>query len=155
MGSGKTTLGKLLSSYLNYAFIDTDQLIEKQQGMSIDDIFRFKGETFFRNLESNVLLDLPISNTVLSTGGGLPVFNNNLSKLNKLGLVLYLKTNEVSIFKRVSTQIGRPLFGGKEGDISNLISQREKFYNKANYVVNTNDISPDEVLNNVVKILFS
>ncbi|MDG2343523.1 MAG: shikimate kinase [Flavobacteriales bacterium] len=154
MGSGKTTVGQLLSSYLNFTFIDTDQLIEKQQEMSVDDIFNQKGESYFRKLESNIIPNLPKTQAVISCGGGLPVYNDNSLKLNDLGITLYLKANEQSVLKRISTQSGRPLFSSKKEDISNLISKREEVYNKAKYIVNTNDKSPDEVMDGILKILF-
>ena len=154
MGSGKTTVGKLLSSHLNFTFIDTDQFIEKQQKMSINDIFNQKGEAYFRKLESNILTNLPKTHAVISCGGGLPIYNDNSSKLNGLGITLYLEANEQCILDRISIQSERPLFSSKKGYISALISKREKVYNKAKYAVNTNDKSPDEVLNGVLKILF-
>ena len=154
MGSGKTTVGKLLSSYLNFTFIDTDRLIEKQQEMSVDDIFNQKGESYFRKLESNIIPDLPKTQAVISCGGGLPIYNDNSSKLNGLGITLYLEANEQSILERISIQSGRPLFSSKKEDISALISKREIVYNKAKYVVNTNSKSPDEVMNSILKILF-
>ena len=154
MGSGKTTVGQLLSSYLNFTFIDTDRLIEKQQEMSVDDIFNQKGESYFRKLESNIIPDLPKTHAVISCGGGLPIYNDNSLKLNDLGITLYLEANEQSILKRISNQSGRPLFSSKTGDISNLISNREEVYNKAKYTVNTNDKSPYEVMNNILNILF-
>ena len=154
MGSGKTTVGQLLSSYLNFTFIDTDRLIEKQQGMSVDDIFKQKGESYFRKLECNIITDLPKMHAVISTGGGLPIYNDNSSKLNRLGITLYLEANEQSILKRIPIQSGRPLFSSKKGVISNLISNRKEVYNKAKYIINTNDKSPDKVMNSILKILF-
>ena len=154
MGSGKTTVGQLLSSYLNFTFIDTDRLIENQQGMSVDDIFNQKGESYFRKLERNIITDLPKTHAVISTGGGLPIYNDNSSKLNRLGITLYLEANEQSILKRIPIQSGRPLFSSKKGDISNLISNRKEVYNKAKYIINTNDKSPDKVMNSILKILF-
>ena len=154
MGSGKTTIGNLLSSYLNCSFIDTDQLIEKQQNLSIDEIFEKKGESLFREFERDILSVLPQQNTVISTGGGLPVFNENWIKLNELGSTIYLKANETSIVQRVSTQLNRPLFSYNQGDISSLIAKRDVYYNKASHVVNTNDKSPEEVMNNILKLLF-
>ena len=154
MGSGKTTVGKLLSSYLNCSFIDTDQLIERQQNLSIDEIFQKKGESFFRELERDIISVLPVHNTVISTGGGLPVFNDNLIELNELGSTIYLKASEASIVQRISTQLNRPLFSKKHGAITTLIAKRDVYYNKASHVVNTNDKSPDEVMSDILKLLF-
>ena len=153
MGSGKTTIGKLLSTKLNFSFIDTDRMIEKQQNLSIDEIFEKKGESLFRELERDIISVLPAQNTVVSTGGGLPVFNDNWMKLNELGSTIYLKANEASIIHRVSTKLNRPLFSNKQDDIASLIAIREVYYNRASYIVNTNNNSPEEVMNEILKLL--
>ena len=153
MGSGKTTIGKLLSTKLNFSFIDTDRMIEKQQNLSIDEIFEKKGESLFRELERDIISVLPAQNTVVSTGGGLPVFNDNWMKLNELGSTIYLKANEASIIQRVSTKLNRPLFSNKQDDIASLIAIREVYYNRASYIVNTNNNSPEEVMNEILKLL--
>ena len=95
MGSGKSSLGKLLAENLNYAFIDLDLHIENLHGMPVKDIFQLKGEVYFRKIESEILKKVcrTQSNTVLSLGGGTPCYGNNLSFLKQNSLVrsFYIK----------------------------------------------------------------
>ena len=93
MGSGKTTVGKILANKINFKFIDSDDLIEKQEDKSINDIFLLKGENYFRELEKNLISKFKYKSFVLATGGGLPVFNDNFDKLINIGTIVYLKTS--------------------------------------------------------------
>ena len=93
MGSGKTTVGKILADEINFKFIDSDDLIEKQEDKSITDIFLSKGEDYFRELEKNLISKFNHKHFVLATGGGLPVFNDNFDKLINIGTIVYLKTS--------------------------------------------------------------
>ena len=92
MGSGKTTVGKILADEINFKFVDSDDLIEKQEDKSITDIFLSKGEDYFRELEKNLILKFKHKSFVFATGGGLPVFNDNFDKLINIGTIVYLKT---------------------------------------------------------------
>ena len=93
MGSGKTTFGKWIAANKKMEFVDTDELIEKENGITISDIFASKGEVYFRNLETdmlNKLLERDTQNCVISVGGGLPVKEENRALLSQLGTVVYL-----------------------------------------------------------------
>ncbi|MDF2611929.1 MAG: Shikimate kinase, partial [Lachnospiraceae bacterium] len=96
MGSGKTSVGERLAKRLSYQFRDTDQLIESRAGDSINHIFELRGEDYFRTLETNLLLEIKptLSNTVLSTGGGLPLQEQNTKLLKEIGYVVYLKASK-------------------------------------------------------------
>ena len=85
MGSGKSTLGLRLARYLGFKFIDTDEMIVNTENSSIINIFKNKGERFFRDLETNLLDKIEKNNVVIATGGGLPIYNNNMKKLMKMG----------------------------------------------------------------------
>ena len=99
MGSGKSTLGTLLSNSLNFNFIDTDKLIEKRNSMSISNIFKTKGELFFRNEETKIIKEIiKLKKTIVSTGGGMPCFNNNIETLNKYGKTIYLDYDIESLY---------------------------------------------------------
>ena len=93
MGSGKTSVGKILAKHLKFSFIDTDLEIENQENKTINQIFKFSGESYFRMLEKNFLKNLNKNNFVISTGGGFPIFNDNMSQLLNLGTTIFLETS--------------------------------------------------------------
>jgi shikimate kinase len=115
MGSGKTTYGRELAKLTNLDFFDLDQEIEKNCQLSIPQIFSDFGESFFREKESETLDNvLKKDNIVIATGGGTVVFNNNMLKMNKAGITLFLKLNCNTLYKRVyQNQDSRPLLKGK------------------------------------------
>ena len=93
MGSGKTSVGKILANHLKFSFIDTDLEIENQENKTINQIFKVYGEPYFRMLEKNLLKNLNKYNFVISTGGGFPIFNDNMSQLLNLGTTIFLETS--------------------------------------------------------------
>jgi shikimate kinase len=152
MGSGKSTLGKKLATKLGWHFIDMDQKIEEQTGEKISDIFTLKGEEIFRNTETELLkaIDKQI-NTVVSTGGGVPCFNNNMDYMNETGLTIYLKLTPSQLGSRLSGSSGRPLLNELEGEkliqyIEEKLSHREKWYSQATLVVDGLDINTSSLI---------
>jgi len=138
MGSGKSTTGKKLASCLSWSFIDLDKKIEETAGMKIPEIFSEKGESFFRTIESETLRDLVSeSNTVISTGGGTPCFDNNMDFMLESGLTVYLRLAAGQLKNRlVNSSKARPLISniGKdelEDYIHKKLNEREKWYTKA------------------------
>jgi len=141
MGAGKTTLGKKLATRLNFSFIDTDKLIEKQQNCSVSEIFSSKGEDFFRKLEKKILDEIELSeNIVVAVGGGLPCFSNNMEKLKQLGICIYLQRPIRELIFRVLLQNNqRPLLAGKtdeelENYMQQLLEIREPIYLQAHII---------------------
>jgi shikimate kinase len=137
MGSGKSYIGKGLSEALGCPFIDLDKEIEKGEKKSIPEIF-MEGETHFRTLEAEYLRQTKkLENAVISTGGGAPCFNDNMSWMNQNGITLYLDTSRHLLIKRLSKNPSkRPLLLGLngmelEGFIDNKLRQRMEFYNQA------------------------
>ncbi len=142
MGSGKSTLGEKLAMELKIPFIDSDKVIEEIANMSIAAIFKEKGEETFRKMESMFLQSLVnIPAFVLSTGGGMPCFNNNMLLLNELGVTVYLKnTSDVLADRLLKGKNARPLIEGKSKEeliqfIDDNLLQREKFYSLAKLTV--------------------
>lgn len=139
MGSGKTTIGKYISRELGYEFIDTDEYIMKKEGLSVNDIFSEKGEEYFRRLETDAIRELGdgLHNTVIATGGGLPMRGENRKLLKALGMVYYLKTGADAIFRRISGNKDRPLLlcENPYERICSMLNEREPAYLRSADVV--------------------
>jgi len=155
MGSGKTSLGKKLAKKLNLPFFDLDQLVEEQEHCLIIEIFKNKGEDYFRALETAVLKDLMQTNTdfVLSLGGGTPCFNNNMDIINQSGTSIYLKYNAGILTSRLlAAKQERPLIAEKNAEelkqfVDDLLTQRVSFYLQSKIIVEGATISVNEILN--------
>ncbi len=133
MGTGKTTIGTLLAKKLGYGFVDTDQLIEKECGMSIPTFFKSKGEPAFRQMERDVAKKLGAqSSLVISTGGGFMLDRVNAEILTKTGKVFCLVATPEEILNRISGDSGvdRPLLQGENPGkrIVELLQERQEGY---------------------------
>lgn len=143
MGAGKTTIGKKLARMLDFEFIDSDQLIELQQAMSVGQIFATRGEGYFRELERELIQELNMKNSgfVLSTGGGMPCFSDNIKLLKNLGSTFYLKRSPKELAHRLkNAKSERPLLNGmEESDLEQYIisklAEREEYYKMADFVL--------------------
>jgi len=163
MGSGKTTVGKKLSKASNLPFIDLDQLIVEQSGMSISDYFSLHGEDSFREFETNALKTISYNQgKIVSTGGGTPCFNNNLQWMNERGITIYLQLPPRALLKRLSGKEiqNRPLLQEKSEDeildfITEKLEEREKFYKGAKLIVDAHNINPTQVLESIITKLQS
>lgn len=153
MGCGKSSLAKKISNKTGYKLIDTDKEIENITGETIPNIFHQKGEAYFRELEKDFIQSLtPNSKLIISTGGGLPCFNDNMFRLNNLGLTFYLKLSPFELSKRLkdAKQV-RPLLLNKSDEelliyVTELLSLREIFYNQANFTLKGKEQKPDFIL---------
>ena len=127
-GSGKSTIGRILSNKLNYKFFDTDENIEDETKTKIKDIFAYRGEAHFRELETRVLNKLvKINKVVISTGGGIILKNKNI--LNKC-FNIYLQCDEDVLIERASRNKDRPLlYKDIKKNMKNLFNERKDIYN--------------------------
>ncbi|WP_022670211.1 shikimate kinase [Hippea alviniae] len=132
MGSGKTTIARILSRRLKLRFVDTDKLIEKQQGLTIAEIFDKKGEGYFRELERKIINSHLkfCDGCIVATGGGMPCFFDNMERLKSIGLVVWIDTDFEEIKNRVKNSKKRPLFLDQERAFE-LFKRRKECYNKA------------------------
>ena len=142
MGSGKTTVGKVLSRELNLPFYDLDWYIENRMHKSIHQIFEEKGEEVFRRIERNLLHEVAeFENVIISCGGGTPCFFDNIGYINQQGESVYLKcrADVLSAHLRMGKTI-RPLLLNKTNEevelfISEQLAQRESFYSQAKHII--------------------
>lgn len=140
MGTGKTSVARLVAEQLHFNYLDTDELIQTHTGRSIAEIFKTDGEPAFRELERKLVQDLVgLTKTVIATGGGLPMNPQNLADLKTHSLVICLWASPERIWERVKNQTHRPLL--EEADpqkkIRELLSVREPFYKQADVLMNT------------------
>lgn len=141
MGTGKSSTGKVLSGVLKRSFIDTDEFIEKKAGMTIKEIFDHNGEDYFREIESSVLHSIKKESAcVISTGGGLPAWKNNLDIMKEIGTVVALTASPQEILRRVSScETVRPLLLTDDplSAIISLLQKRAYYYIKSHILVET------------------
>lgn len=155
MASGKTTVGKILAEKLGWRFIDSDDLIENKKGMSISEIFKNYGENYFRDLEKEVLLDLiSLEKVVISVGGGLPIYFNNMELMLKNGFTVYLEVSEQILIDRLKNKSElekRPLLNNSKDKLIDLLNVRRNVYEKAHETVKCNGHTPDEIAEKIVE----
>ena len=156
MGTGKSTIGKIVSSRLSMDFIDTDQSIEAIYGQSVSEIFSEKGEEFFRNLELEFIKSgHHPHNQVVSCGGGLCIPAGMMELLKSKGKVICLWASPETLLERTKNDQSRPLLQVEYPlqQLQNLISQRESRYREADFIINTNGLTADEVVEEIVSSL--
>ena len=154
MGSGKSTIGYLLSKSINLDFIDVDKIIEKEAGIKIYNIFEKKGELYFRNLEEKITLRLLKSKRkIISLGGG-GFINKNIRKevLNN-NLSFWLNWKNSTLIKRIKKSKKRPVaFYSSKKNLKKLISDRSKIYSEANFKINCEILSKNMIVNQIVDL---
>lgn len=151
MGAGKTTFGEWFAKKNGYEFIDTDEMIEAKQQISIAEIFREQGEDTFRDMETGLVMELLSERTeskVISVGGGLPVRPENRELLKKLGCVVYLRATVDTLCQRLAGDTTRPLLqGGSVRDkIIELMDKRAVLYEDgADLVIDTDRMTCEDI----------
>lgn len=158
MGSGKTSVGEQLASQLLFTFKDTDHLIEEQVGNTIKHVFETKGEAYFRDLETDLLKRLlhEYKETILSSGGGVPVREENRKLLRELGTVIYLRASKETLLQRLRGDQTRPLLQGAslEAKINQLLQDREVIYQETSHIqIDTDYKSINEIVSEICQSL--
>lgn len=158
MGSGKTTVAERLANSLNRSWVDTDMLIEDLNKSSISQIFEDSGEEKFRLLEKETLRNLKGNYLIVSCGGGMPCFNNNIGYMKTTGCVIYLNCDIETLAKRVEENQARPLVKNmnafeKNNAIKALLNVRIAYYLKSDLVIDAN--RPISLILNDLELLIS
>ena len=159
MGCGKSTLARKLARRLGVACADTDALVEAHEGASVADIFHFEGEERFRTVEREVL-DTLIDRgeaAVVSTGGGLPLWRDNMERMNRAGTTIFLRRSAGCIARRLSPYgvYKRPRLRGLEGAelvafMARDIAAREPFYARAGITIDCDALSDEEAVETIL-----
>ena len=158
MGSGKSTVGRKTAKAVEYNFLDTDIMIEEEEGMTISELFEAKGEPYFREKETEIIQRLiaePKGN-IVATGGGLPMKEGNAELLKKLGTVIYLKAETDTLVKRLTGNTTRPLLqnGDLREKIETMLAVRGPVYEAcADVVLQTDNMSFYEIICNIERLL--
>ena len=155
MGTGKTAVGKEIARALGMQFVNTDDIIEKKAGMPINDIFARKGESYFRQVEREVMMEVSANDySVIDTGGGAVINELNVKDLKMEGIFFCLNATAEEIFKRVGDETHRPLLNVSDplGQISYLMKKRIPYYERADYQVDTNGRSVKEIADEIIDI---
>jgi shikimate kinase len=156
MGSGKTSVGKKLAKKLNMMFLDLDEQIERNENMKISELFKTKGEIYFRKLETIQLQTLLSgkNNFVLAVGGGTPCYANNMALINNYAQSFYLKASLKTIYDKlikVNNKNKRPLIADiSDDDLTEFIAkhlfERMPYYEKAGQIINIDNKSKEQII---------
>ncbi len=154
MGSGKSSIGFLVSKKLKLDFYDMDNCIENKLNMKISNIFKNKGEKFFREFEEKITLDiLKKKGIVIALGGGAFLNKNVRNEVIKNHLSFWLKLNSDMLIQRIKASIKRPLaYNASINDLKNIIKERTKYYEKALFKINCDDLTKKEITNKILNI---
>ena len=156
MGTGKSSVGKILAKRLHRVWIDIDLRIEETQKRKIADIFEKEGEAHFRQLEKDAIKEAAQgTQRVITTGGGVVLDPENMERLKKNGIVVGLKAAPETIFTRVKDSRHRPLLKGGDlmAEIRRLLAQRQPLYDRADAIFHTDDKSALQVADAIVNAL--
>lgn len=156
MGTGKSTVGRLLAAQLSYTFRDLDSLIVEKEGMSINTIFAERGESYFRDVESSVLKSvLQESSLVVSTGGGAVIRCENRCLMQNSGIIVNLTASPETILQRLHADEERPLLRDSKSlsQLQALLSDREAYYAEADIRIDTDDKNVEDVARDILIFL--
>ena len=160
MGTGKSHISNILSNKLNFKLFDLDQEISNKFELSIAEIFKNHGEIFFRKAEKETLNEILSSeeSVILSVGGGTPVYYDNMESINDKSISIYLRTGVSTLTERLKkNKQKRPLIAKiADEDLPEFIAkhlfERNSFYSKAHYIVDTDQKTTEEVAEEIIQI---
>ena len=155
MGSGKSTIGKSLSERLNFEFADTDSIIENRILLSVSEIFKIKGEKFFREIEVEESLKLvEKKGIVIALGGGAFLNSKVREKVKKTCFSVWLSLSIDELFRRTQNNQKRPLLKDNDNKekLIELYNQREKIYSLADYKIDCNSKNKNEIIKKIIEV---
>lgn len=154
MGTGKSAVSKLLAEKLSWQYIDTDEIIEKEQGVPISAIFATKGEPYFREIESAAIRRISaLDKVVISCGGGVVLKKENMDELEKNGFIICLTASPEKIYGRVKHNTDRPLLkvDNPLQKINELLELRKPFYSRCSLMIDTTDLPVSGVVEKIME----
>ena len=162
MGSGKSTIGPILANAIGFDFVDTDRMVEGRMGKSVQAIFHELGEEHFREIERTVVLELVAkTKLVISLGGGTLADPVNFASIHEAGILIYLKAGPEQLYRRLHQKTDRPVLrspdGGRlsdadlQGRIEELHRLRAPVYEKADFIIETDDVRVGITVDQIVK----
>lgn len=152
MGSGKSSIGLLLSKKMKRKFFDVDIYIEKELGMKIPVIFEKKGEKFFRDLEEKITLKiLKKSNIIIAIGGGAFLNKNIRNEILANHISFWLQWNSQTLIERIANNPKRPIaFNATKSELFDMIKKRSNFYSKAMYKIDCNNLTKNKIIKKIL-----
>ncbi len=154
MGAGKTTVGRKLAKRLGYYFIDTDSEIEREQGCSIPDIFRYAGEPCFRDLETDLLKSMVNhKNSIIATGGGMVLRKENRELMQQIGKRVFLRVSLEDLLKRLQQDKQRPLLQQENPveKIHRMLEERTPIYEEAECIIDTSKFTAQQMVSEIIR----
>ena len=155
MGTGKSTVGKLIAQRLGMDYMDTDSMVEAKAGMTVSQIFEDFDEEAFRKLETEILKEVTErKNLIVSTGGGIVVTKGNMELMKKKGKLVTLMSSPELIYDRIKDDRGRPLLevDSPLDEIKRLIYERAPFYINADFIVETSELTAEEAAEEIIRL---
>ncbi len=155
MGTGKTSVGRRLASQLRMRYVDTDDIVERDNRRRISDIFAEDGEPAFRELESEAVRKVSkLCNHIIATGGGVVLKEVNMTELKQNGIVFCLTATAEEIYRRVGHQPHRPLLQTPDplAKIRSMLEERHSYYSEADHMVSTTGRSFGEIITHIKRV---
>lgn len=155
MGTGKTVTAKKLSKVTGMPCVSSDELIKKQEGCSINEIFKNHGEAYFRKVEKQVIKEISaVSGQIIDAGGGVILDEENRKNLKKNGIIICLSADPEVIYDRINSGVRRPLVNvlNPKKRIKELLEYRKSFYEKADFHIDTTNLTISEIAERIREI---
>ena len=162
MGCGKSSLGRKVAKAGNMRFVDMDSIIEEREGAAISDIFRYEGEEYFRQKERALIEEFAAAedDLVISTGGGVPTWEDNMQRINQIGQSVYLRRTAQQIASRLSPhgRQKRPKLRGLNDEelvafMTENMAQREPYYALATHTIDCASLGDEELIKSILSIV--